>query len=247
MSRFKLKSRDYLVSADSKRLFNERLFSAIAHEYGRMTRVLSFGLDARWKRHLVRQLPEMHRPTCLDLACGNGDFILLLLAKYPEAQIKGLDIAEPMLDLAQERIPAGSDVSFSKGDIMETGFRDASFDIVTIGYGLRNAPELGAVMAESARLLKPGGILGTLDFSKWNNRLSAQFELALLRLWCGLWGVLRSGNADTYAYISHSLARFPSRNKLHDIFTENGLHISHSFPHLGGITETIIAIKEERE
>jgi len=247
MSRFGLKSHDYLTSPERKRLFNERLFSAIAEEYGRMTRMLSFGSDARWKRQLIEQLPRMQEPKCLELACGNGDITALLLERYPKAHIEGLDIAEPMLDIARSRMPAEADVSFSKGDIMATGFPDASFDVVTVGYGLRNAPALAAAMAEITRVLKSGGMLATLDFSKYNNRVAAGVELTLLKLWCGLWGLLRSGNPDTYAYIGHSLAQFPSRNQIHTLFSENDVTIVRSFLHFGGVTETIIAVKDGQE
>lgn len=241
---FKLKSRDYLGSAESKRWFNQRLFSAIADEYGWMKGVLSFGFDTRWKRQLVRQLPEFDSPACLDLACGNGDITLLLAEKYPRARIMGLDISEPMLAKARARFASDSDICFINGDIMQTGFSDACFDLVTVGYGLRNAPDLQGAMAEIARVLKPGGVLAVLDFSRWDNRISQNLELMLLRFWGGLWGMIRSGNMDTYAYIAHSLARYPSRKQLHRLYSDRGFRIISSFLHFGGVTETIIAVNE---
>lgn len=242
---FNLKSRDYLDSPEGKRWFNQRLFSAIADEYDWMKKVLSFGCDSSWKRQLVRQLPALDNPACLDLACGNGDIALLLADKYPGARIMGLDISEPMLVKARARFVSGSDVCFVNGDIMRTGFSDACFDLITVGYGLRNAPDLQGAMEEIARILKPGGMLAVLDFSRWNNRIIQNFELMLLCFWCGLWGLIRSGNMDTYAYISHSLARYPNSKQLRRLYSEFGFRIISSFSHFGGITETVIAIKEE--
>ncbi len=243
MSQFRLKSRDYLVSPDRKRRFNKRLFTAIADEYGWMKRVLSFGLDDRWKREMVRQLQDVTAPACLDLACGNGDLVLLLLKRYPAARIVGLDLAEPMLEHARRRIPAGSDVSFIRGDMTATPLPDACFDLVTVGYGLRNAPELTAALQEIARVTKPGGLVAVLEFSHWDHSSGAAVERLLLRLWCGFWGWMRTRNPDTYAYIADSLAGFPTRSGLRRKFACNELHIIYSRRHFAGFTETLIAEK----
>ncbi len=210
-----------------------------------MKQVLSFGFDSRWKRQLIRSLPEFDSPACLDLACGNGDITLLLAEKYTGGRITGLDISEPMLAEARARLDADTDISFVLGDMTRTGFPDASMDVVTVGYGLRNAPDLQEAMEEIARILKPGGCLAMLDFRRWNNRLLQKFELALLSFWCGLWGLVRTGNTDTYAYIAHSLARFPTGEQLRKVYADYGFRIDASFSHFVGITETLIAVKKE--
>src|ERR1700758_1899763 len=101
--RFVLKIGDHLEDAEKKKYYNERLFSAVAPRYDFITRVLSFGRDAAWKRALISLLPSYDSPVCVDLACGTGDIAFLLAAKYPRGRIAGVDITERMLDIARHR------------------------------------------------------------------------------------------------------------------------------------------------
>ncbi len=243
MAKFHLKSRDHLGTPARKREFNDRLFSAIAPEYARMSRVLSFGRDPTWKRRMIGDLPAMAGPNCLDMACGDGDLSELLIARYPDASVTALDQADPMLRLARRRLAGNGGVRFLRADMAETGLRDSEFDIVTVGYGLRNAPELQRAMDEIGRLLSPGGVLAVLDFARPDNPCCAAVELALLRLWCGMWGLIRSGNADTYGYIADSLARFPARKELQDMLTARGFTITRRRTFFLGIVEAFVAKK----
>ncbi|MFO7821116.1 MAG: ubiquinone/menaquinone biosynthesis methyltransferase [Lentisphaeria bacterium] len=246
MTRFKLKSRDFLSSSAGKREFNEKLFSAIAREYTWMSRILSFGRDAAWKKKLLRQIPDLpSSPACLDLACGHGELIRLLYERIPVAAFTGIDLCEPMLAEARDCLPPEINVNLIQGDMTDTHLPDAAFDLVTVGYGLRNAPELEAALDEIERVLTPGGYMAGLDFSRWNNPFAMRFELAVLRLWCSLWGLVRSGNPDTYAYIADSLARFPQRQKLHEMLTAKGFRIVSSRRHCLGVIETFVAQKAD--
>lgn len=244
MPAFKLKSRDYIATPSCKRDFNEQLFSAIAKEYTWMSRILSFGRDAAWKRALIRQIPKLPpNPICLDLACGHGELIRLVHQSVPNASLTGVDLTAPMLAEAQRCLPATANVQLLQRDMTDTQLPAASFDLITVGYGLRNAPDLKAALAEIYRLLTPGGYLAVLDFSRWNSPLGAQCELGTLRLWCGFWGLFRSGNPDTYAYIADSLAQFPCRQKFHDMLNEKGLATISSRRHCLGVIETLVAKK----
>ena len=244
MTQFKFKSRDYLSSPEGKREFNEKLFSAIAREYTWMSRILSFGRDAVWKKKLLRQIPDLRgTPACLDLACGHGELIRLLYERIPSASFTGVDLCEPMLAEARDCLPPKINVTLMQGDMTDTHLPDAAFDLVTVGYGLRNAPELETAVDEIQRVLTPGGYMGVLDFSRWNSPYGMRFELAVLRFWCGFWGVVRSGNPDTYAYIADSLARFPQRRKLHEMLMAKGFRIISSRRHCLGIIETFVAQK----
>ncbi len=243
MTEFDLKSRDYIGHPERKREFNKKLFSAIAPEYAGMSRVLSLGRDASWKRRMVEELPGFSAPNCLDLACGNGDLSVLLLGKYPRASVAALDLCAPMLGLARERLTGRGRVEFIQGDMLNTGLPGGKYDILTVGYGLRNAPELKAAIDETARLLKPRGFLAVLDFSKPDMRCLAAIELMLLRIWCGAWGLIRSRNVDTYGYIADSLTRFPSRPEFHALLGSRGYEIVNTRRHFGGIVESVIAQK----
>ncbi len=243
MSKFSLRSNQHLHDPDSKREFNRALFSAIAQEYSRMSGILSFGRDLPWKQAMIKELPEAAAPRCLDLACGNGDLTQLLLERFPGARVVGLDLSPPMLDIARRRFSDQAEVELIEGDMTATGLPGDSFDIITVGYGIRNAPTLDAALREIVRLLKPGGSLAVLDFSRWD-RLD-RVELALLRGWGGLWGLIRSGNPDTYGYIADSLARYPQRSELHRRFSDCGLRKERTRRRFCGVVETIIATKQE--
>jgi ubiquinone/menaquinone biosynthesis methyltransferase len=243
--RFVLKIGDHLENAETKKHYNERLFCEVAPRYDFITRALSFGRDAAWKRTLVSLLPAHESPVCVDLACGTGDLTFLLAHKYPAGRIVGLDITEPMLDIARDR-NAYSNASFVTQDMRSIETASASVDIVTGGYALRNAPDLGTAIDEIARVLKPGGVAAFLDFSKPGANIPQRMEYWGLKIWTGLWGVLLHRNHEVYCYIAESLQRFPDRQQLRSMFLQRGFSIVDFRRFFGGITELLVVQKLPR-
>jgi demethylmenaquinone methyltransferase/2-methoxy-6-polyprenyl-1,4-benzoquinol methylase len=243
--RFVLKIGDHLENAETKKYYTERNFSEVAPRYDFITRVLSFGRDAAWKRTLVSLLPSHESPVCVDLACGTGDIAFLLAGKYPRGRVAGLDITEPMLDIARHR-NTHPNVSFVNRDIGSLGMVSESVDIVTGGYALRNAPNLDTVIDEIGRVLKPRGVAAFLDFSKPGANIPQKIEYWGLKIWTGLWGVLLHRNHEVYSYIAESLERFPDRCHLQNIFREKGFSVVDSRLFLGGITELLVVQKLPR-
>ncbi len=210
----------------SKRNYNRRVFQAVAPRYAVITRLLSFGMDAFWKRALVGRLPAgagLARPgtgdsrqgtgawpRALDLACGTGDISLLLARRFPAGRVEGLDLSPAMLARARRRRGAGG-IRFRLGDLDRLPYASGSFQLVTGGYALRNAPELGRCLREVFRVLDSGGTAAFLEFSRspvpWLGRL----QVRLLSAWGGLWGLLLHGNPEVYSYIAETLALFPDR------------------------------------
>ena len=243
--RFVLKIGDHLEDAEKKRYYNQKLFSEVAPRYDFITRVLSFGRDAAWKRALISSLPSYESPVCVDLACGTGDISFLLANKYAGGRIAGLDITELMLDIARQR-NIHPNVSFGNQDMGSLDIVSESVDIVTGGYALRNAPNLGTVIDEISRVLKPRGVAAFLDFSKPNADLLQKMEYWLLKIWAGLWGVLLHRNHEVYSYIAESLQRFPDRCRLQNLFREKGFSVIDSRLFFGGITELLVVQKLPR-
>jgi ubiquinone/menaquinone biosynthesis methyltransferase len=238
----KLKVRDSLAAPDKKRLLNQELFSTIAAEYDRVTRPLSFGRDRAWKRELMDSLPLLTRPRCLDIACGTGDLCELLAAKYPDAEVVGLDLTEKMLDVARVRI-CDPRVTFRAGDMCRMDFPDGSFDVVTGGYALRNAPDLHQALEEIRRVLKPGGTAAFLDFSKPQSGFFQSLEDFALRFWGGLFGLLLHRDPEVYSYIAASLRQFPDRVAFHGLLQEHGFVGIESRLFFFGVMERVTARK----
>jgi len=240
--KFNLKVRDYINIPEKKKYFNEKHFSEVARRYDFATRAMSLGRDAAWKRCLMKVLPETEAPFCLDLACGTGDITFLLAGKYAGGHIVGLDFTEPMLKLAKKR-NRYSNVSFTRQDMCETDFDDESFDVITGGYALRNAPDIHQAFREIYRVLKPGGVAALLDFSKPSSRFLQAFQYWLLKLWCGLWGLILHGNPEIHGYIAASLRTFPERSRLRELLEMHRFELIYSKCFYLGIME-LFAIRK---
>ncbi len=236
--RFTLRIRDYIHNPPGKLEYNRELFREIAPKYNLITRLLSLGADTGWKDELVGRLPNMRNPRCLDLACGTGDITFRLAGRYPAGSVVGLDVTTTMVARARSR-NSFANVHFAVADMCRTDFDDGSFDIVTGGYALRNAPDLKKALAEIWRVMKPGAVAGFLDFSKSSNRVSQMAEIALLKAWGGLWGLTLHGNSEVYTYIAESLKQFPDYEQLNQHLRDAGFENIRSRAHFGGITRTI--------
>lgn len=241
---FTLKMHDYIHHPEGKRKYNEGMFAEIAPRYDFITRALSFGRDKTWKDELVAKLPAIKNPNCLDLACGTGDLTFRLAQRYREGHVVGLDLTEAMLVIARPRNSLNN-VEFVIGDMSQTEFADESFDIVTGGYALRNAPDLKTALEEIRRVMKPGGTGAVLDFSKTSNRTLQKLQLLVLKTWGGFWGLALHRNTDIYTYIAESLKQFPDSSQLKGHLEDIGFRNIRSKKHFFGMTETIIFEKPQ--
>lgn len=245
-SRFSLRPAAWLSSPIGKQTFNLALFSEVAPRYDFITRALSLGRDGAWKRRLLAALPDLARPDCLDLACGTGDLTRLLARRYPRGRVTGLDLTPAMLAIARRRSAGGAAApAYIEGSMHALPCAAASLNIVTGGYALRNAPELGRALDEVARVLRPGGTAAFLDFSKPPARAGQAASHALLKLWGGFWGLALHGNPDVYGYIADSLRRYPDRAALRACFRERGLTPGYSRRFYGGLLELLVVTKVE--
>jgi ubiquinone/menaquinone biosynthesis methyltransferase len=239
---FILKMHDYIHRPEGKRKYNREMFGEIAPRYDFITRALSFGQDKTWKDELIEQLPEIKNPNCLDVACGTGDITFRLAEKYPAGHVVGLDLTEVMVAIARPR-NSFSNIEFTICDMGQTEFADETFDIVTGGYALRNAPDLRKALEEIRRVMKPGGTGAFLDFSKPGNQLLQGFEMLLLKIWGGFWGLALHRNTEVYTYIAESLKQFPDSQQLKQLMKEIGFCNIRSKKHFLGMTETIVVEK----
>jgi demethylmenaquinone methyltransferase/2-methoxy-6-polyprenyl-1,4-benzoquinol methylase len=204
-------------SPEAKRRYVRGLFATIADRYDLITRILSYGQDARWKRLLVARAQVRAGERALDLACGTGDIAFAVSSHG--ARTTGVDITHRMLQLATAK--SGS-VRFVTADMMELPFPEGTFDLVTTGYGLRNVPDIDGALAEIARVLRPGGRLLSLDFNRPEPVLVRRLYLAYLYAVGGALGWLLHGDADTYRYIPASIRRYPGARGVADKMRAHG-------------------------
>jgi demethylmenaquinone methyltransferase/2-methoxy-6-polyprenyl-1,4-benzoquinol methylase len=241
-TQFEFDARADFADPERKKRVTREVFAKLAPTYDRFTPGLSFFRDHAWKRELVAALPPRSRPACLDLACGTGDLCFLLAARYPQGRILGTDITDAMLELARQR-NTYANVEFKNADMMQTGLPSESFDIITGGYALRNAPDLDLALKEIARLLKPGGTAAFLDFSNPPQPVLRRLNHALLKIWGSAWGLCLYGNPKLFTYITASLNAFPDRVALRRCFAAHSLSVTGSRLHMFGMLETIFVQK----
>jgi demethylmenaquinone methyltransferase/2-methoxy-6-polyprenyl-1,4-benzoquinol methylase len=207
------------------------LFTAIASRYDLINDLQSFGRHRRWKRRVVELAAVRAGNRALDLCCGTGDIALALAARG--ATVTGLDFSEPMLVVAErrrsevQRLMSGARetmrIDFMRGDAMRIPFPDATFDIITVGYGLRNLASWETGLSETARVAKLGARLIVLDFGKPDNRLWRTVYFGYLRLVVPLLGLVFCRNAGAYAYILESLKHYPAQQGVAAKMRELGL------------------------
>ena len=190
------------------------MFDRIAPVYDAMNRVMTMGLDLRWRR-LTAEAVVQNGNEVLDACCGTGD--LAVADERVGGEVTGLDFSERMLDRARSK---SATVSWVQGDVLAMPFQDASFDVVTVGFGIRNVEDLEAVLRELARVLRPGGRLGCLEITRPRGALRPFF-----RLWFDglvpLAGKLLPGGA-AYSYLPASVRRFPGPEDLAEAMRRAG-------------------------
>lgn len=207
-------SNTFYAPGDQRAAKVNDLFAAIARRYDLINDLQSFGLHRLWKRRVVRLAQIKNGDRALDLCCGTGDIALALARRG--AETTGLDFSEKMLEVAahrQKQIPNSEHrtLNFVQGDAQQLPFPDNSFDIVTMGYGLRNLTSWERGLEEMERVAKPSARIIVLEFGKPANALWRALYFTHLRLSVPLIGLLFAGNAQAYAYILESLKHYPAQ------------------------------------
>ncbi len=190
------------------------MFDRIAPVYDAMNRVMTAGLDQRWRRLAVRAVV---RPgdRVLDACCGTGD--LAIAARNAGGKVTGLDFSARMLERARRKAPQ---IEWLEGDLLELPVADGSFESATVGFGVRNVADLETGLAQLARVLVPGGRLAILEITTPQGPLAPFYRLWFDRVVPLLGRVLKGGAA--YTYLPASVRRFPVPEELARLLREAG-------------------------
>lgn len=212
-------NKPWLAQGEDKRSAVRAMFSDIAPTYDRVNSVMSLSLHRRWRERAVAAAAPRPGDACLDVCCGTGDFLLpLRQAAGPDARLEGLDFCQPMLDVAAQK--PGHNARLVLGDACSLPYPDASFDVVTVGWGLRNVPDLPKALAEAYRVLRPGGRMASLDMVKPSTLLGRAGDLGFRTL-VPLIGRL-FGKAEAYKYLPESTERFLTAEELAEAYRSAG-------------------------
>lgn len=191
------------------------MFGRIARRYDVANRVLSGGLDISWRRRLVNAVRDVHPTAVLDLATGSGDVAFALSRGLPRStSITAMDFCVPMLEEAKSKQAAAPErygnIAFREGDALNLPIADATYDAVTIAFGLRNLADRQQGLREMGRVLRPGGHLFVLEFSQPFRVFRGLYYFYLRRIVPRLAGRV-TGDRAAYEYLNNSIGGFPSR------------------------------------
>jgi len=225
------------------------LFATIARRYDLINDIQSFGMHRLWKRRVLRLTRIQPGDRALDLCCGTGD-ITLALAKAG-ADATGLDFSGAMLEVAREKTgrlnsARRQKIQFIQGDAQQIPFPENSFDIVTIGYGLRNLADLDAGLRDMWRVTKPGGRFVSLEFGKPGNALWRAMYFSYLKFMLPIFGKVFCGNSAAYAYVLESLTHYPTQKEVSEKMAGCGWRDVRVFNLIGGVMSIHCAEKPPR-
>ncbi|HZP73058.1 MAG TPA: ubiquinone/menaquinone biosynthesis methyltransferase [Gaiellaceae bacterium] len=191
------------------------MFDRIAPVYDAMNRVMTLGLDLRWRR-LAAEAVVRPGDRVLDAACGTGD-LAIADVNAGAGTVVGLDFAERMLERARRKRP---ELEWHQGDLLQLPFDDAAFDAATVGFGVRNVADLDRALRELRRVLRPGGRLAILEITQARGLLQPFFSLWFDRIVPLLGKVVPGGAA--YSYLPASVKRFPDAETLAQLLADCG-------------------------
>lgn len=215
----------------------KEIFGAIAKKYDRFNAASSFGLYKRWLNETVKAAALTPSSSLLDLAGGTGDVSYTAAKLTPPAHIQLTDFVPEMLDVARDRARQGAAcgvaVDFDVVDAQDIPYADDSYDSITMAYGIRNIPDREQALAETYRVLKPGGTFACLEFSTPPNPLWRGLYYIYLKTMIPFWGKVFTGDAKGFVYLANSIRAFPDQKTFADMLEKAGF-VDVSWKNLAG-------------
>ncbi len=212
-------------STQSKKEQVAGMFDDIAFRYDFLNRFLSAGLDISWRKKALDKLKTIRPKYLLDMATGTGDVAIMAAKRLQPQKITGVDISDGMLSVARqkvEKLNLSNTIELLNGDSETINFPDATFDAVTVAFGVRNFQDLQKGLAEIYRVLRPGGRLVVLEFSKPKAPFVKFFYNLYMKTVTPRVGKFVSKNATAYSYLDESIRKFPEGKDFLQIMKQTG-------------------------
>ena len=223
----------YKNSDSSKKQQVADMFDDIAVKYDFLNRFLSAGIDIGWRKKAIRQLKELHPKKILDVATGTADVAIMASGILKPEKITGIDISDGMLEIGRQKIAKqglNGIIELLNGDSETINFDDATFDAVTVAFGVRNFQHLEKGLSEIKRVLKPGGKLVVLEFSQPKMPVVKSIYNLYMKVICPNVGKLFSKNRNAYKYLDASIKKFPEGKNFTQILDNLGYLNTYSKP-----------------
>lgn len=236
----------YKTSSLSKKEQVAQMFDTISGNYDGLNRVISFGIDVKWRRKVLKLVSDTNPETILDIATGTGD-LAILMAGTSAKKITGLDISAGMLEVGRKKIEEKQltgKIELLLADSENMPFEDNSFDAITVAFGVRNFEHLEKGLSEILRVLKPGGIFVILETSNPTKTPFKQGYVFYTKYILPLIGKLFSKDDSAYGYLSESASVFPFGQALNNILRKIGFIDVVALPQTFGVATIYSASKK---
>ncbi len=223
-----------------------QMFNTISGKYDGLNRIISFGIDVKWRKKVLKLVANTNPDNVLDIATGTGD-LAILMTKTGAKEITGLDISEGMLEVGRKKIAErklDNKIKMVLGDSENIPFEDNSFDAITVAFGVRNFENLEKGLAEILRVLKPGGIFVILETSIPTRTPYKQGYKFYTKNILPLIGKIFSKDKSAYAYLCESASVFPHGEMLNNILRKIGFIEVKNMPQTFGVATIYSASKQ---
>ncbi|WP_368504510.1 demethylmenaquinone methyltransferase [Alkalihalophilus sp. As8PL] len=225
-----------------------QVFESIYKRYDMMNSVISFQRHKAWRKDTMKKMNVRAGDHALDVCCGTADWTIALgEAVGPTGKVEGLDFSKNMLLIGEEKVKENKlqHVSLRHGNAMELPYEDESFDVVTIGFGLRNVPDYMQVLKEMHRVVKKGGKVVCLETSQPTIPIFKNLYFFYFRRVMPVFGKLFAKSYDEYSWLQESTMSFPNREKLADMFREAGFERVDVKAYSGGVAAMHLGVKSK--
>ena len=205
---------------------NTEMFSSIAKRYDLLNHFFSLNIDKSWRKKIVRLANPKTNYNILDLCTGTGDLAIKFAKEIPDCRIVGVDLCEEMLTLARKKakkVKLDKKIEFINADVMNLDFKNDSFDIITIAFGLRNLPDREKAIAEMTRLVKPAGWVFMLEFCPPPKNLFGKAFTLYLQKVMPIAAAIFCCSKAAYKYLASSVIEFPEPKSILQMMQNQGL------------------------
>ena len=232
-----------LPSKNQKERYVREMFNGIARKYDLMNTLMTFGQDKAWRKYAIRRARIGVGMNVIDVCCGTAELTLEIAQTIgAEGRVIGLDFSEEMLAVGEQKVGTSdcpSRITLVQGNAMSLPFPDNSFDAATVGWGLRNVPDINQVLQEMRRVVKPGGWVVSLDMAKPSAPIFKQVYWMYFNWIVPALGKMTAKRKSAYQYLHDSSRAFDSQQQLTQRFAKNGLINTRFHNLMGGVVAVV--------